>query len=95
MTTLASPTTDQRNQYRIAPLTPWATIVWNDPVNLMTYVTHVFMTHFGYDHEKAERLMLQVHNEGRSAVSQGGREQMERDVQAMQGYGLWATMEKA
>ena len=73
---------------------PWVTIVWNDPINLMDYVLHVFMTHFGYSSEKARQLMLQVHNEGRSAVSSGDRESMERDVEAMHGYGLWATLAK-
>ncbi len=73
---------------------PWVTIVWNDPVNLMSYVTYVFQTYFGYDKAKAEKLMLEVHNEGKSAVSSGTREEMERDVQAMHEYGLWATMEK-
>ena len=73
---------------------PWITIVWNDPVNLMSYVTYVFQTYFGYDKAKAEKLMLEVHTDGRSAVSSGSREEMERDVQAMHEYGLWATMEK-
>ena len=70
------------------------TIVWNDPVNLMSYVTFVFRTYFGYDKKKAEKLMLEVHNDGKSVVSTGTREEMERDVQAMHEYGLWATMEK-
>jgi ATP-dependent Clp protease adaptor protein ClpS len=73
---------------------PWVTIVWNDPVNLMSYVAFVFQKYFGYDKAKAEKLMLQVHREGKSAVSSGSREEMERDVQAMHEYGLWATMEK-
>lgn len=74
---------------------PWVTVVWNDPVNLMSYVTFVFQKYFGYERKKAERLMLEVHRDGRSAVSTGSREEMERDVQAMHEYGLWATMEKA
>ena len=74
---------------------PWVTIVWNDPVNLMSYVSYVFQKYFGYDEEKANQLMLEVHNDGRSAVSTGTREEMERDVQAMHEYGLWATMDKA
>ena len=74
---------------------PWVTIVWNDPVNLMSYVTYVFQTYFGYARKKAEKLMLEVHHEGKSVVSNGSREEMERDVQAMHEYGLWATMEKA
>jgi ATP-dependent Clp protease adaptor protein ClpS len=74
---------------------PWVTIVWNDPVNLMSYVTYVFQTYFGYHRKKAEKLMFEVHNDGRSVVSTGSREEMERDVQAMHEYGLWATMEKS
>lgn len=73
---------------------PWVTIVWNDPVNLMSYVSYVFQTYFGYDEHKANQLMLQVHHEGRSAVSSGSREKMEIDVQAMHSYGLWATLQQ-
>jgi ATP-dependent Clp protease adaptor protein ClpS len=73
---------------------PWVTIVWNDPVNLMSYVTFVFQDYFGYAKKKAERLMLEVHEAGKSAVATGSREEMERDVQAMHEYGLWATLEK-
>lgn len=73
----------------------WVTIVWNDPVNLMSYVTYVFRTYFGYPQAKAERLMHQVHEEGRAVVSTGNRERMEVDVQAMHSYGLWATMQRA
>ena len=74
---------------------PWVTIVWDDPVNLMSYVTHVFMTYFGYSKSKATKLMLQVHNEGKTVVSTGSREAMEADVNAMHAYGLWATLERA
>ena len=74
--------------------TPWITIVWNDPVNLMSYVTYVFMTYFHYPREKAEKLMMQVHQDGRSVVSSGSRDEMERDVSAMHSYGLWATLAK-
>jgi ATP-dependent Clp protease adaptor protein ClpS len=74
---------------------PWVTLVWDDPVNLMSYVSYVFQKYFKYDKAKAEKLMLEVHTEGRSVVSTGTREEMERDVQAMHEYGLWATMEKA
>jgi ATP-dependent Clp protease adaptor protein ClpS len=74
---------------------PWVTVVWNDPVNLMSYVTYVFQTYFHYSRKKAEKLMLEVHEDGRSVVSSGSREEMERDVQAMHEYGLWATTEKA
>ena len=73
---------------------PWVTIVWNDPVNLMSYVTYVFQTYFGYSLEKAEKLMLDVHQKGKAVVSTGPRETMERDTEAMQGYGLWATLQK-
>jgi ATP-dependent Clp protease adaptor protein ClpS len=73
---------------------PWITIVWNDPINLMSYVTYVFMTYFKYDKAKAEQLMLDVHEKGRAVVSNGTREEMERDVAAMHGYGLWATLSK-
>ncbi|WP_240641323.1 ATP-dependent Clp protease adapter ClpS [Nocardioides ferulae] len=72
---------------------PWVTIVWNDPVNLMSYVTYVFRSYFGYSKAKAEKLMMEVHRDGKSVVSTGSREEMERDVQAMHEYGLWATME--
>jgi ATP-dependent Clp protease adaptor protein ClpS len=77
-----------------APDEPWITIVWNDPINLMTYVTHVFMTVFGYDKPKAENLMLDVHKRGRAVVSHGTRERMELDVNTLHGYGLWATLQK-
>jgi len=73
---------------------PWVCIVWDDPVNTTVYVTHVFSTYFGYPKEKAERLMLQVHHEGRAAVSAGNREAMETDVQAMHGYGLQASLDR-
>jgi ATP-dependent Clp protease adaptor protein ClpS len=72
---------------------PWVTIVWNDPVNLMSYVAFVFQKHFGYSREKASELMLDVHKKGKAVVSNGTREEMERDVEAMHGYGLWATMQ--
>lgn len=75
--------------------TPWVTIVWDDPVNLMSYVTHVFRSYFNYPKEKAEKLMLTVHTEGKAVVSSGGREQMERDVVAMHDFGLWATLDRS
>ncbi|MGL4745449.1 MAG: ATP-dependent Clp protease adapter ClpS [Dermatophilaceae bacterium] len=78
----------------VAPDTPWVTIVWNDPVNLMSYVTFVIRAHFGYSRAKAEKLMMQVHTEGRAVVSNGTREEMETDTEAMHGYGLWATFQK-
>ncbi|MDO5676475.1 MAG: ATP-dependent Clp protease adapter ClpS [Propionibacteriaceae bacterium] len=75
-------------------VSPWVTIVWDDPVNLMSYVTYVFQEYFKYPLEKAEELMWKVHNDGKAVVSSGNRETMERDVLAMQGYNLWATMEQ-
>ena len=74
---------------------PWVVLVWNDPVNLMTYVTYVFRSYFGYPRKEAERLMLQVHHEGRAIVASGNREAMERHVQAMHAYGLHATVSRA
>jgi ATP-dependent Clp protease adaptor protein ClpS len=74
---------------------PWQTVVWDDPVNLMSYVTHVFREYFGFPHERAERLMLAVHNDGHAVVAEGAREQMELHVRAMHDYGLWATVRKA
>lgn len=73
----------------------WVTIVWNDPVNLMNYVTHVFQSYFGFTRHEAEARMQEVHVNGKSVVSSGGREKMEVDVQAMHGYGLWATMQRS
>ena len=74
---------------------PWVTLVWDDPVNLMTYVTWVFTSYFGFPRPKAEHLMMQVHVEGRAAVASGSREEIERHVEAMHGYGLQATMQQA
>ena len=79
----------------VVPDVPWVTIVWNDPVNLMSYVTYVFQTYFGYPREKATKLMLDVHRKGKAVVSNGTREEMETDVAAMHSYGLWATCEKS
>lgn len=80
---------------QLETLVPWSTIVWNDPINLMSYVTWVFMTYFAYDRGQAETLMWQVHAEGKACVSQGSRERMEADAAAMHSYGLWATIERA
>ena len=74
---------------------PWVCLVWNDPVNLMSYVSYVFRSYFGFSHEEADRRMLQVHNNGRAVVATGGREEMERHVEAMHDFGLWATLQKA
>jgi ATP-dependent Clp protease adaptor protein ClpS len=90
-TTVERPEADQVVQTDV----PWLTVVWDDPVNLMSYVTFVFTDYFRYPRGKAQKLMMQVHTEGKAAVSSGSREEMERDVQAMHTYGLWATMQKS
>ena len=76
-------------------LVPWQTVVWDDPVNLMNYVSFVFRSYFGYSKERAEQLMLRVHNEGHAVVATGNREAMERHVVAMHGFGLTATLRRA
>ena len=86
--------TESESELDLKPDRPWVCVVWDDPVNLMTYVTHVFMVIFGYSKEKAIELMLKVHNEGRATVSSGTREEMERDVQRLHEYGLWATLQR-
>jgi ATP-dependent Clp protease adaptor protein ClpS len=73
---------------------PWVTIVWDDPVNLMTYVTYVFQKLFGYSEPHATKLMLQVHNEGKAVVTAGSREKMETDVTKLHAAGLWATLQQ-
>ncbi len=78
----------------VNPDRPWVVVVWNDPINTQTYVTFVFQKLFGYSKQKATRLMLQVHNEGKSAVSSGTREKAELDVFHLHEYGLWATLEQ-
>jgi ATP-dependent Clp protease adaptor protein ClpS len=76
------------------PDRPWVVIVWNDPINLMSYVTYVFQKLFGYSRQKATKLMLDVHEKGRAAVSSGTRERAELDVFRLHEHGLWATMEQ-
>ena len=78
----------------LAADTPWNVIVWNDPVNLMTYVAYVFRRHFGYSRARAEELMLQVHHNGKAIVFTGPREDAEKHTQAMHAWGLLATFEK-
>ncbi|HEX3290333.1 MAG TPA: ATP-dependent Clp protease adapter ClpS [Gaiella sp.] len=73
---------------------PWVVIVWNDPINLMSYVTLVLQQLFGYSRAKATKLMLQVHNEGKATVSAGTREKAELDVSRLHAHGLWATMQQ-
>ena len=76
------------------PDRPWVVIVWNDPINLMSYVTFVFQKLFGYSLEKATELMLDVHQKGRAVVSSGSREKAELDVFRLHEHGLWATMQQ-
>ena len=83
------PTTDEV----ALPDTPWVVIVWNDPINLMSYVTYVFQKLFGYSREKATKLMLDVHHKGKAVVSSGNREKAELDVFRLHEHGLWATMQ--
>jgi len=95
MTALPVPDQAFETDERLAVDGPWVTIVWNDPVNLMSYVARVFRTYFGFDRAKAERLMLAVHEQGHAVVAEGPREQMEMHAQAMHEYALWATVRKA
>ncbi|MGV0770487.1 ATP-dependent Clp protease adapter ClpS [Mycobacterium syngnathidarum] len=88
-------TREERSAEEVAaPESPWVTIVWDDPVNLMTYVTYVLQKLFGYSEPHATKLMLQVHNEGKAVVSAGSRESMETDVSKLHAAGLWATMQQ-
>ncbi|GGC67390.1 ATP-dependent Clp protease adapter ClpS [Hoyosella rhizosphaerae] len=84
---LAVESTDEASQR------PWVTIVWDDPVNLMQYVTYVLQKVFGYSRQKATELMLKVHNEGKAVVSSGTKEKVESDVRKLHAAGLWATMQ--
>lgn len=74
---------------------PWQTVVWNDPVNLMSYVTYVFQKLFGYSHDHATKLMLDVHHKGKAIVSSGSKDKVEGDVSRLHAAGLWATMQQA
>jgi len=78
----------------VEPDRPWLVIVWNDPINLMSYVTFVFQKLFGYSHQKATKLMLDVHQKGKAIVSSGSREKAEFDVSRLHAHGLWATMQQ-
>ncbi|MPT13876.1 MULTISPECIES: ATP-dependent Clp protease adapter ClpS [Microbacterium] len=91
----ALPEIDEATDLSAAPLEPWEVVVWNDPVNLMSYVVRVFRIYFGYTREHATRLMLAVHHDGHAIVATGPRETMEVHAQAMHDYGLWATVRKA
>jgi ATP-dependent Clp protease adaptor protein ClpS len=96
--TTATPATIERTDERVrederaATERPWVTIVWDDPINLMSYVTYVFQQLFGFPKPKAEKLMLDVHQTGKAVVTSGTREEMERDVSKLHGAGLWATL---
>lgn len=93
---VATRTEAQRDEQLVAAESPtWQTVVWDDPVNLMSYVAYVFQTHFGFRKERAEELMLRVHHHGSAVVAEGGRETMEMHVEALHSYGLWATLRKA
>lgn len=94
MTTAPTELDEPVSDALVRPDRPWITLVWNDPINLIEYVRYVFQTYFGYPEDKAMRLTMAVHEEGRAVVSNGSREEMERDVQAMHGYGLWATLQQ-
>jgi ATP-dependent Clp protease adaptor protein ClpS len=91
----AAPAELSESDLREVTDSPWVTIVWNDPINLMSYVTYVFQTYCGYPKTTAEKLMLDVHHKGKAVVSSGSREEMERDVEAMHSYGLWATLRRS
>lgn len=90
-----SPVLEREEQAVTAMNVPWNVVVWDDPVNLMSYVVYVFRAHFGYSDAKARTLMLEVHNRGRSIVFTGTLEEAETHVSSLHGYGLWATYEKA
>ena len=78
----------------VEPDVPWVVIVWNDPINLMSYVTYVFQKLFGHPRAKAHKLMIDVHTKGKAVVSSGPKEKAESDVARLHAHGLWATMQK-
>lgn len=86
--------TDTERDEQVDTDKPWIVLVWNDPINLMSYVTFVFQKLFGYSLEKATALMLDVHHKGRAVVSNGTREKAEIDVFRLHEAGLWATMQR-
>ena len=94
MTTLPTEVREPDIDNIVEPDLPWVVIVWNDPINLMSYVTWVFQKLFGYSLEKATELMLDVHHKGRAVVANGPREKCELDVFRLHEHGLWATMQK-
>ncbi|GAA2791013.1 MULTISPECIES: ATP-dependent Clp protease adapter ClpS [Crossiella] len=88
--TEVEPTSDET----VAADRPWMTVVWNDPVNLMSYVTYVLQKLFGFSRDKATKLMLDVHHKGKAIVSSGDKEKCEADVAKLHAAGLWATMQR-
>lgn len=74
---------------------PWNVVVWDDPVNLMNYVVYVFQKVFGYPLDLARKLMLEVHNQGKSLVASEPREQAELHVHQLHQYGLRATLQRS
>ena len=92
--TIVRPSIDEQIDELLDTDAPWVVLVWNDPVNLMSYVTFVLQKLFGYSRAKAEKLMLQVHQEGKAAVSSGTRSQAEGDVAKLHAHGLWATLQQ-
>ncbi len=95
-TSVAEPRIDleEVTRDRIEPARPWKVIVWDDPINLMSYVTFVFQKLFGYPFARAQELMLQVHETGKAVVASGPKERCEFDVKRLHAHGLWASMEE-
>lgn len=93
--TLTNLERDLAQDSAVNPDLPWTVVVWDDPVNLMSFVTYVFRTQFGYSGERAHQLMMQVHTEGKAAVFSGSKEEAERHTTALHTWGLWATFEQA
>ena len=92
--TTESPASDVAVDEQLDIDKPWIVLVWNDPINLMSYVAFVLQKLFGYSNEKATELMLDVHHKGRAVVSSGARERAELDVFRLHEHGLWATMQR-
>lgn len=91
---VAEPDLREQVDESVEPQKPWLVLVWNDPINLMSYVSLIFQKLFGYSKEKADALMMDVHEKGRAVVSSGTRERAELDVFRLHEHGLWATMEQ-
>ena len=91
---VAEPSVDHATDEEVDLQKPWIVLVWNDPINLMSYVSFVFQKVFGFTKEKADILMMDVHEKGRAVVSSGPREKAELDVFRLHEHGLWATMQQ-